>query len=83
MDTEDRNENAANISDECTARLATTSGLLSLATTTATIDLVAVIALGNLHFMSTRKARSPGLDGLLETVTMEDTTDARQAEAAC
>jgi len=43
---------------------------------------VAVITLRNLHFMSTRKAGSPGLE-LLETVTMEDTTDARQAEATC
>ena len=48
-----------------------------------TICLVAVITLRNLHFISTRKAGSPGLDGLLETVTMEETTDVRQAEATC
>jgi hypothetical protein len=83
MDTEGHSDNVANISDEYTARLATTSGFLSLATITATIGLVAVITLLNLHFISTRKAGSPGLDGLLETVTMEETTDVRQAEATC
>ena len=74
-------ENAANISDEHAARLATTSAFLSLASTRAKIGLVAVIALRNLHFISTRTAGSPGLDGLLETVSMEDSSDARQAEA--
>jgi len=44
---------------------------------------VAVITLRNLHFISTRKAGSLGLDELIDTVTMEDTTDARQAEATC
>ena len=83
MDAEGHSENVANISDEVTTKLATTSGFLSLATTTATIGLMAVITLRNLQFMSSRKAGSAGLDGLLETVTMEDTTDARQAEATC
>jgi hypothetical protein len=83
MDPEDHSETAANISDERTARLATAYVFVSLATRTATIGLVAVITLANLHFMSTRKAGSPGFDGFLETVKMEDTTDARQAEATC
>ena len=83
MDTGDHSENVANISEEYTARLATMAGFLSLAATTATIVLVAVIALRNLHFITTRKTGSPGLDGLLETVTMEDTIDGRQAVATC
>jgi len=83
MDTTDHSENVANISDEHTARLATTSAVLSPASTTATIGFVAVIMLCYLHPFSTRKAGSPGIDGLLETVTMEDTPDARQVEANC
>ena len=82
MDTKDHSENVANISDEYTAGLSITTAFLFMASTTTTVSLVA-ITLRNLHFISTREAGSPGLDGILETITMEKTSDARQAEALC